>query len=151
MKYVFAILAFALACPTLAAQSLPTSEVTETRHKVFMSSKNQLNEGFDVWQIDSGYSYSLFESVDLYVGTRVKNSQLEADKGFLSGISYQFNDKISVNSSLYKGDHNELQTDSGLGAEVSGSFEVSEGLNLHATLEHDEWQQGITFGLGYNF
>jgi hypothetical protein len=155
MKRRLSIFVTALACsmavPALATPNLPSLDDHDPKHKVFMNSKNQANEGFDVWQIDSGYAYNLFESLDLYVGTRIKNKSDEADRGFLSGVSYQFNDKITVNSTLYKGEATEIESDPSFNAEVSGSYEVTNGLNLHATLDYDEWQQGITVGLGYNF
>jgi hypothetical protein len=155
MKRILSIIVPALACgmtlPALAAQTLPSLDDQDPKHKVFMNSKNQANEGFDVWQIDSGYAYNLFDSFDLYVGTRIKNKSDDADRGFLSGVSYQFNDKITVNSTLYKGEGNAIENDPSFNAEVSGSYEVTNGLNLHATLDYDEWQQGITVGLGYNF
>ncbi|ORT48353.1 hypothetical protein ST37_19320 [Vibrio sp. qd031] len=150
MKHILSFIACAVAFPIFASPTLPNIEESESKHKVFMNSKSQTNEGFDVWQIDSGYAYNLFDSFDLYVGTRIKNTDSEADRGFLSGVSYQFNHKISVNSTLYTGDTAVIEEPS-FNAEVSGNFEMSNGLNLHATLDYDEWQQGITVGLGYNF
>ncbi len=126
------------------------------KHRLFVSSQNTIQHGFDVWQIDSGYAYSIFDSVDLYVGTRVKNDNNNdhVQQGFLSGIQYQLNDKVTLHSRLYS-EENTLPTGDGnghtLNAELSGKYHFDDTINLHATLDYDEWQQGMAVGLGFNF
>lgn len=133
--------------------SLP-SQNGSSSHKLFISSQNQTINDFDTWKIDSGYSYSLFDSVDVYVGARVDNSPQErSESGFLSGISYNLNERFSVQSTLHTRqevleDGKQAKT---LGAEVSSRMQISEHVDLHATFDYQEWQQGVEFGLGFRF
>ncbi|MBW3697098.1 ribonuclease regulator [Vibrio sp. T187] len=136
------------------ATSLPElpSQSNEPVHKFFLSSQSPSSENFDIWKIDGGYSYNVFKSIDLYVGARVNNSTLGNENGFLSGVSYQISDKISLNSTFhtYVNEVND-EKESGVGAEVSSRMKLSENLDIHATLDYEEWQQGIEVGLGFRF
>lgn len=132
--------------------SLPASQ-NDSPHQFFILSENRTNEVFDVWNIDGGYSYSLFNSIDLYVGAHVNNSTTGNENGFLSGVSYKVNERITVKSTLRSSNiieaNNEKQD--GMTAEISSRMRLSENIDLHATLDYQEWQQGIEVGLGFRF
>ncbi len=155
-KWIFL---FTLAMPgiSLAAELPPLpGKTAASPHKLFISSENYQAESFDVWSIDGGYSYELFDSVDLYVGARVNNSPVQNQSGFLSGVSYHFNDRVTVKSTLrsVKGDSAESIRDEdngGLAAEVSSRVKITDSLDIHATLDYQDWQQGFEVGLGFRF
>ncbi|USD65726.1 ribonuclease regulator [Vibrio sp. SCSIO 43136] len=136
---------------------LPKSEPTESAHKFFMSTYNSTQsqgESFDVWNIESGYAYNVFGDVDLYIATSMSNSQSNQNNGFLSGVSYQFNDRITVNSGLRAQVNKDIdanEQDKKLSAEVSSRVKLSDNIDLRATLDVEEWQQGIEVGLGFSF
>lgn len=140
----------------LFAVTLPTLPSLEegSPHKLFISSQTQSNADFDSWKIDSGYAYSLFDTVDLYVGARVdSSSQHTNENGFLSGVSYTFNERLSLKSSIhtkkeYQKDGSEEST---VSAEVTSRVKISDNLDLHATVDYEQWQQGIEVGLGFRF
>ncbi len=144
---LFATKSFAITLPNLPANQ------EESPHKLFLSSQTSGGE-FDSWKIDSGYAYSLFDSVDLYVGARVDNSSDTYNKnGFLSGISYSFNERVSLKSTLHTSkelleDGSETNT---VSAEVTSRVKITEHLDLHATVDYEQWQQGIEVGLGFRF
>lgn len=79
------------------ANELPPlpGKTSPSPHKLFISSDSYQSDSFDVWNIDTGYAYELFDSVDVYVGARVNNSPTKNQSGFLSGISYHFNRYVS--------------------------------------------------------
>lgn len=133
---------------------LPGKAITSP-HKLFLSSDSYQSDNFDVWNIDGGYSYQLLDSVDLYVGARVNNSPNQNQSGFLSGVSYHFNDRVTVKSTLrsFKGDTTEGvdDEDNGLAAEVSSRVKITDKLDIHATLDYQDWQQGFEVGLGFRF
>jgi hypothetical protein len=136
--------------------SLPGKNETSP-HKLFISSDSfQSEDSFDVWNIDGGYAYEVFDSVDLYVGARVNNSPKQNQSGFLSGISYQFNDRVILKSTVrsYKSDNtagNNKTDDTNLAAEVSSRVKITDNLDIHATLDYQDWQQGFEVGLGFRF
>ncbi len=157
MKKWFFLLFFALPDICLAAD-LPTlpGKGTTSPHKLFISSESYQSDSFDVWNIDGGYSYELYDSVDLYVGARVNNSPVQNQSGFLSGVSYHFNDRVTVKSTLrsFKGDTSEgirAEDSGGLAAEVSSRVKITDKLDIHATLDYQDWQQGFEVGLGFRF
>ncbi len=154
-KWLF-LLFFAVPGMCLAAElpSLP-GHPPSSPHKLFISSESYQSDRFDVWNIDGGYAYELYDSVDLYVGARVNNSPVQNQSGFLSGVSYHFNDRVTVKSTLrsFKGDTNESvrDEDNGLAAEVSSRVKITDKLDIHATLDYQDWQQGFEVGLGFRF
>ncbi|MGF1910545.1 ribonuclease regulator [Vibrio kasasachensis] len=135
----------------VCAADLPTlpSQQSNSPHRLFISSENN-QRSFDSWTIDSGYSYSLFKKVDIYVGTRLDDNK---EGGFLSGLSYQVSPRVSVKSSLhsYSNDDAPEGQESGISAEVSSRVHLTEHLDLHATLDYQEWQQGFEVGIGFRF
>ncbi|MGF1752463.1 ribonuclease regulator [Vibrio makurazakiensis] len=139
-------------CQANTLPELP-SHTKPSAHKFFVSSQSAPSEdSFDIWKVDGGYSYNVFKSVDLYVGARVDNSIQGNDNGFLSGVSYQVSDKISVKSTLHTYVNDEDNDNSStVAAEVSSQMQLTDNLNIHATLDYEEWQQGIEFGLGFRF
>ncbi|CAE6884907.1 ribonuclease regulator [Vibrio alginolyticus] len=154
-KWIF-LLFFAVPGISLATELPPLpGKNTTSPHKLFISSESYQSDSFDVWNIDGGYSYELFDSVDLYVGARVNNSPVQNQSGFLSGVSYHFNDRVTVKSTLrsFKGETTEgiREEDNGLAAEVSSRVKITDKLDIHATLDYQDWQQGFEVGLGFRF
>ncbi|MEZ8885681.1 ribonuclease regulator [Vibrio sp. 10N.222.54.F6] len=152
MKRLLILLAFAMPV-VCSANSLPLlpSQIDSSSHKFFISSQNAPSESFDTWKIDSGYSYSLFSDVDLYVGTRINSAALKQESGFLSGVSYQFSERVSFNSSLHTYKDETEDNEKSVAAEVSSRVQLTDNLDLHATLDYEEWQQGVEVGLGFRF
>lgn len=153
MRIILSLSVLLCACSSLATElpPLPAQQNTSP-HKLFFSSENDHND-FDSWKIDSGYSYNIFSKVDLYVGARLNNNDKINETGFLSGVSYQLTPKLSVQSTLHTY-NDETQTDgkeSSIAAEVSSRMKLTENLDLHATLDYQEWQKGIEVGLGFRF
>ncbi|TON21930.1 ribonuclease regulator [Vibrio parahaemolyticus] len=154
-KWLFLLL-FLVSGISFANDLPPLPGKTSTSpHKLFISSESYQTDSFDVWNIDGGYAYELFDSVDLYVGARVNNSPTQNQSGFLSGISYHFNDRVTVKSTVrsYKSENsNGIQTeDSSLAAELSSRVKITDKLDIHATLDYQDWQQGFEVGLGFRF
>ncbi|MFA0084234.1 ribonuclease regulator [Vibrio sp. 10N.261.51.F12] len=122
-------------------------------HNFFLSSDSKSSsDGIDQWNVDSGYSYSLFESVDIYIGARLNNSDESSDKGLLSGMSYQVSERISVKSTLrgYQYEEDDI-TQAGMAAEISSRMRLTENLDVHATFDFEKVQQGVEVGLGFRF
>ncbi|ARV71691.1 hypothetical protein [Vibrio campbellii] len=154
-KWIFLLL-FVVPGISVASDLPPLpGKTSSSPHKLFISSENYQTDSFDVWNIDGGYAYELFDSVDLYVGARVNNSPIQNQSGFLSGISYHLNDRVTVKSTVrsYKGETTEgiREEGSSLAAEVSSRVKITENLDLHATLDYQDWQQGFEVGLGFRF
>jgi hypothetical protein len=97
--------------------------------------------------------YNVFRDVDLYVGARVNSSLNGGENGFLSGVSYKISDRFSVKSTLYTANKNseDNKRSEVMAAELSSRLHLTENLDLHATLDYQEWQQGIELGLGFRF
>ncbi len=142
------------------ANDLPLlpSQLEESKHKLFISSEQKSSQAFDMWTIDSGYAYSILDDVDIYIGARVNNANESGENGFLSGVSYQFNDRVIFKSTLHTKDRDNNQSlgsenklTGGVAAEVSSRVQLSENIDIHATLDYEEWQKGIEFGLGFRF
>lgn len=156
MKRGLFLLLFFVPSVCLANELPPLpGKTSPSPHKLFISSDSYQSDSFDVWNIDTGYAYELFDSVDVYVGARVNNSPTQNQSGFLSGISYHFNDRVTLKSTVrsYKNETAEgiRQEDSSLAAEVSSRVKITDKLDLHATLDYQDWQQGIEVGLGFRF
>ncbi|NIY83584.1 hypothetical protein [Vibrio hepatarius] len=139
---------------SLCAAELPAlpSQQAHSSHRLFLSSENDQRD-FDTWKVDGGYSYNLFRNVDLYVGARLNNNDQENETGFLSGVSFQASPRISFSSSLhsYSNETDNDRREKVISAEVSSRVRLTENLDLHATLDYQEWQQEVEFGLGFRF
>lgn len=143
--------------PLAFASNLPSldSDGDISPHKFFIYSDTQTNsQQFEVWTIDSGYSYAIYDSLDIYFGARLDSAENSVNNGFLSGVRYQLSDRISVKSSLrgyqyYEGDSKANRD--GIAAEVSSRVQISENLDLHATFDFHRIQQGVEVGLGFRF
>lgn len=118
-----------------------------------MTADSSAGDEFDVWQMDTGYAYSLIDSIDLYVATRISNSSDNtSSRGFLSGANYYYNKKLSLNSAIYVApDSTDNSMNDSISAELSGKYMLTESLNLKATLDLEEWQSGIEVKLGFSF
>ncbi|MDB1124843.1 ribonuclease regulator [Vibrio algarum] len=146
--FVFSAHSFAVSLPNLPSQDQGSS------HKLFLSSQTQTGNEFDTWKIDSGYAYSLFDSVDIYVGARLDTSNEQySENGFLSGVSYSFNERVSLKSTIHTKTEflEDGSEESTVSAEVSSRVKISDNLDLHATLDYEQWQQGVEVGLGFRF
>ncbi|OLQ87518.1 ribonuclease regulator [Vibrio ponticus] len=150
MKRLISLTLTLLSCGVSAAD-LPKllDDKSDSPHRLFLSSESN-QHSFDSWTIDSGYTYSLFDKVDVYVGTRLDQNN---ESGFLSGVKYQVSPRLSVKSSLhsYSDDKAPQGQESGIAAEVSSRVHLTEHLDLHATLDYQEWQQGFEVGIGFRF
>lgn len=153
MKIILSLSVLLCACSSFAAElpALPAQQNTSP-HKIFLSSENDHND-FDSWKIDGGYSYNIFSKVDLYVGARLNNNDKINETGFLSGVSYQVTPRFSVQSTLHSYNDETVSEgkDSTIAAEVSSRMKLTENLDIHATLDYQEWQKGIEVGLGFRF
>lgn len=148
-------LAAMLVAGSLGATELPPlpSQQSTSPHKLFISSVND-QQDFDTWKVDGGYSYNVFDKIDLYVGARLNNGDRINETGFLSGVSYQVTPRVSVASTFHSYTNESLGNDkreSAISAEVSSRVRLTENLDLHATLDYQEWQQEVEFGLGFRF
>ncbi|KQA23981.1 hypothetical protein ACP45F_03385 [Vibrio metoecus] len=139
--------------PFAGAELLPAlpSESNASPHKLFIASDNN-SQSFDSWTIDGGYAYNVFEDIDLYVGARINNNK-QGENGWLSGIRYQFTERLSFKSTLLSTANPDKtkSKEAALSAELSSRLKLSENLDLHATLDYQEWQQGVEFGIGFRF
>ncbi|OBT07388.1 hypothetical protein A9264_07715 [Vibrio sp. UCD-FRSSP16_10] len=130
---------------------------TQSPHRLFMSAAPSSGEQFDEWRVDTGYAYSVFDNIDLYVATRISSSEHNENRGsinrgFLSGVNYHFNHKLSLNSAIYASPDSEAVTISDyIGAELSGKYMLTDNLNLKATVDYEEWQSAIEVKLGFSF
>lgn len=153
MKIILSLLLTLVASSSIATElpALPSQQKISP-HKLFLSSESEQRD-FDTWKIDGGYSYNVFDNIDLYVGARINQGSHINESGFLSGVSYQITPRVSVKSTLHS--YNEGNTAEGtdkiIAAEVSSRMRLTENLNLHATLEHQEWQQELEVGIGFRF
>ncbi|EEY44804.1 hypothetical protein VMA_002876 [Vibrio mimicus VM223] len=46
---------------------------------------------------------------------------------------------------------NNSNKESAISAELTSRLKLKENLDLHATLDYQEWQQGVEFGIGFRF
>ncbi|KJY82176.1 hypothetical protein TW81_13795 [Vibrio galatheae] len=153
MKTTLSLSVLLFACPLFAAElPLLPSQQTTSPHKIFLSTENDQND-FDSWKIDGGYSYNLFDKVDLYVGARLNNSNKVNETGFLSGVSYQLTPRVSLQSTLHSYSDATVtnRKESNVAAEVSSRMKLTDNLDVHATLDYQEWQKGLEIGLGFRF
>lgn len=115
----------------------------------FLSSQSR-QQHFDVWQIDSGYAYSVTNNTQLYVSTHLTTStdHHPATTGVTSGVKYSVSPQISINSAITSETINNETT---LGLEFSSQYDVSQKINVRATVDYAELEQIIELGLGFNF
>lgn len=155
-KAYFNSLFLLVIAPSVSAITLPTlpSQLDLSSHRLFIVSQSASAGDFDSWKIDSGYAYTLFDSVDLFVGARIDNQSTSSNEnGFLSGVSYHFNERVTLNSTLHtKRESFERGNEtSSVAAEVTSRVKITDNLDLHATLDYEQWQQGVELGLGFRF
>ena len=161
MKLAWVVSSCLLLSVSAQAYTLPEliddSATPVSPHKLFFSSQQNGNN-VDGWVVDSGYRYSLFENIDLFIGTSLGTSASSdlSEKSFMSGLSYQYSDRLLLKSTLhsvissYHKDLQESDSDT-LSAEFSSQYRVSDKIDLHATLGYQEWQQDVEVGLGFRF
>ncbi|WP_165312193.1 hypothetical protein [Vibrio ziniensis] len=106
--------------------------------------------------IDNGYIYAVFNDIDVYFGTGIPSSHVgissSNENGFLSGVSYQLNSKVILSSSVQSYFSNrDGDININITAELTSRLQLSEDLDLRATLGYQEWQQGVEVGLGFRF
>ncbi|MGF1775402.1 ribonuclease regulator [Vibrio nomapromontoriensis] len=132
--------------------SLPSQHDASPHNFFLLSGSKSSGNNLDQWNVDSGYAYSAFDSVDVYIGARLNNSLESSDRGFLSGMSYQVSERISVKSMLrgYQYEENNVKQ-AGMAAEISSRMRLTENLDVHATFDFEKVQQGVEVGLGFRF
>ncbi|MGF1747412.1 ribonuclease regulator [Vibrio cionasavignyae] len=132
--------------------SLPSQHDASPHNFFLLSDSKSSGNNLDQWNVDSGYAYSAFDSVDVYIGARLNNSLESSDRGFLSGMSYQVSERISVKSMLrgYQYEENNVKQ-AGMAAEISSRMRLTENLDVHATFDFEKVQQGVEVGLGFRF
>jgi hypothetical protein len=115
----------------------------------FLSSQSR-QQRFDVWQIDSGYAYSVTDNTQLYVSTHLTTSTNDqpASSGLTSGVKYSVSPRISINSAITSDTINNHTT---LGLELSSQYDVSQKVNVRATVDYAELEKIIELGLGFSF
>ncbi|MDV5171664.1 hypothetical protein [Photobacterium rosenbergii] len=149
--WLITIALLVVALPTTAAESRLLNILDDNSSSGwFMSSQSKGAEQFDLWQIDSGYAYSISDNTELYLSTRLKsgNENQSASRGLLSGVKYSFTPKLSLQSAVTSETQNQ---DTVMSVEVSSQYEVTERLNLHATLDYESLEQIYQFGIGFRF
>ena len=149
--WLITIALLVVALPTTAAESRLLNILDDNTYSGwFMSSLSKGAEQFDLWQIDSGYAYSISDNTELYLSTRLKsgNESQAASRGMLSGVKYSFTPKLSLQSAVTSETQDQ---DTVMGVEVSSNYEVTEKLNLHATLDYEGLEQIYQFGIGFRF
>ncbi|PSV26027.1 MULTISPECIES: hypothetical protein [unclassified Photobacterium] len=116
----------------------------------FLSSQSRHQQAFDVWQIDSGYAYTITKNTQLYLSTQLTSGTVtqRGSRGIASGVKYNLTPKVSLQSEINTATTKE---NTKLGIEVSSQYDVSDQLNLRATVDYEELEQVIEFGLGFSF
>ncbi|MCQ1058913.1 hypothetical protein ACQKPX_06865 [Photobacterium sp. DNB23_23_1] len=149
--WLITIALLVVALPTTAAESRLLQILDDNSSSGwFMSSQSKGAEQFDLWQIDSGYAYSISDNTEVYLSTRLKsgNESQAASRGMLSGVKYSFTPKLSLQSAVTSETQDQ---DTVMGVEVTSNYEVTEKLNLHATLDYEGLEQIYQFGIGFRF
>lgn len=156
--YVF--LLQVLGSMTALAIDLPeiNSPLSLSSYKFFVNSQSSPSDTSQSQQlgqrVDSGYAYTIADSMDIYIAARIhSNSEQFGENGFLSGISYNFNDKLSIESQIHAFSDlsNNEDDESQISAEVTSRVKLLKNIDLHATLDYEKWQQGVEIGVGFRF
>ncbi|PSW19010.1 hypothetical protein C9I98_14270 [Photobacterium sanctipauli] len=151
-KMLFTVALLVVALPTTAAENgiFDILDDDDSSSGWFLSSQSRGAEHFDLWQIDSGYSYSIGDKTELYLSTRLKsgNELHSASRGLLSGVKYSLSRKLSLKSALTSETYDRETT---MGVEVSSQYEVTDSLNLHATMDYEALEQIYQVGIGFKF
>ncbi|MBV1839666.1 hypothetical protein [Photobacterium ganghwense] len=140
-----------VALPTAAAESDPLTLLDDkSKSGWFLTSQSRGAEQFDLWQIDSGYTYALTDKTEVYLSTRLKTStsMQPASRGLLSGVKYSLSPRLSLQSAVTSETEDRETV---MGVEVSSQFEVTDRLNLHATLDYESLEQIYQVGIGFRF
>lgn len=141
-----------VALPTTAADNNGILNVLDdsTSSGWFLSSQSRGAGQFDLWQIDSGYTYSISDNTALYLSTRLKsgNDNQSASRGLLSGVKYTLSPRLSLQSAVSSETQNK---DSILSVEVSSQYDLTEHLNVHATMDYESLEQVYQLGIGFKF
>ncbi|MCG7497614.1 hypothetical protein MHO82_12130 [Vibrio sp. Of7-15] len=152
-KWLFTLILLVVALPT-TANELNITDKAPSPHKWFVSSQSVPTDQFDLWQVDSGYSYSVFDSVELYVGARLRSNEQETRSnkgGLLSGIKYNFSDRLSVQSAIHTSNTETETQNSATSVELSSQLQLSEQIDLRATMDYEALQQVYQIGIGFKF
>jgi len=150
-KLLITLALLVVALPTTAAEKGLFSLIGDNAPSGwFMSSNSRSAEQFDLWQIDSGYAYSLNNNLELYLSTRLSsgNDIISASRGVLSGVKYQVTPKVSLKSAVTS---ETVERDTILGVEFSSQYRMTEKVNLHATVDYEALEQIYLLGIGYRF
>lgn len=154
MRKFMPLLCIVAACTStgVSATILPQlpNQKAVSSHKLFVSSYT-ITSAYQTMSIDSGYAYSVFDNFDVYIGARLN----EGDNSLLSGVGYSVTERLSIHGTLhtYK-DYDqvdEAEAETTLSAELTSRLRLHENLDIHATLDYQDLEGGVEFGLGFRF
>ncbi len=152
-RFLIIFVFFSASFPCLSnANDLPVLNQQPSSFNWFLSTQTSTKEQFDLWKVDSGYRYSVIDSFELYIGTRLLAAEGNDDleQGFLSGLTYHLTEKISFQSTLLTrntSETNSVQTD----IEVSSRLKITNKVDLHATIDVEDIEQVFQLGIGFSF
>ncbi|MGL6258376.1 hypothetical protein [Vibrio sp. WXL103] len=136
----------------VSASNLPQlpNQKAVSSHKLFVSSYTSAS-AYQTMSIDSGYAYSVFDNFDVYIGARLH----DGDNSLLSGVGYSVTERLSIHGTLHTfKDYEQIDDDEAettLSAELTSRLRLNENLDIHATLDYQDLQGGVEFGLGFRF
>ncbi|WP_087022118.1 hypothetical protein [Thaumasiovibrio subtropicus] len=152
-----AAISLILCAPAVYAEADPA---TNTSSGWYVSSQSVKKHNFDVWQLNSGYSYSVAPNLQLYLSTSLYsgNETVEPTRGLTSGIKYGITPRVSIESAVttsLSSTPEDIQNDekvaSPVSFEVSSRFHITENVNVHATYDYESVEQQYILGIGYRF
>ncbi|PSU46099.1 hypothetical protein C9J12_19780 [Photobacterium frigidiphilum] len=152
-KLLITLALLVVALPTIAAENNAFLGLIGDEHSSsgwFMTSQSNSIEQFDLWQIDSGYSYSLNGNLQFYLSTRLSsgNDTKSASRGVLSGVAYNLSPKVSLQSAVTS---EVVERDTVYGVEITSQYDVTDKVNLRATVDYEALEQIYQLGIGFRF
>lgn len=155
-KILLAVTLQSVAFFAFAQGSLPLYEYSDDNQKPwFSSSITTGNQSFDSWTVSSGYHYPVLKNVNVYLGTEMttETDHTASSKGLLSGIQYNFNEKLSIGSTVQAERVNE-ETIGVVG--MSSQLRLTDKFNLEAKFDYNLNQTpaasaNYQLGVGYRF
>ncbi len=159
MKLTSLIACSLLFCATAVYAEPETPPTTENGW--YLSSQSVRKHSFDVWQLNSGYSYSVSNNLQLYLSTSLYsgNEVIEPTRGVTSGIKYGLTPRISIESAVTtaltsqpeESTSSEEKSPSPVSFEVSSRYHITDKVNVHATYDYEDVEQQYILGIGYRF
>lgn len=155
-KLLLAVTLQLVACFAFAQGSLPLYEFNDDDLEPwFSNSITTGNQHFDSWTVSTGYHYPVWKNVNLFLATEMttETEHSGSAKGLLSGIQYNFNEVISIGSSVQAERVNE-ETVGVVG--MHSQLRLTDKLNLEAKFDYNLNQTPAAsatyqLGVGYRF